>query len=142
MIKQYIHEALFFSPIRSGLQSLTHEHPCPSGKAGGKSPLGPGQGLLKLGVGVVRALILPSLLAQMVKNLPAMQETQVQSLGEGNGNPLQYSCLENPMDRGAWWATVHAVAKSRARLSDEHFHFSPALQVVSPNLGEQVGRHV
>ena len=35
------------------------------------------------------------------------------SPGEGNGNPLQYSCLENPMDRGAWWATVHRVAKSR-----------------------------
>ena len=34
-------------------------------------------------------------------------------LGEGNGNPLQYSCLENPMDRGAWWATVHGVTKSR-----------------------------
>ena len=40
------------------------------------------------------------------------------SPGEGNGNPLQYSCLENPMDRGAWWATVHRVAKSRTRLSD------------------------
>ena len=38
--------------------------------------------------------------------------------GEGNGNPLQYSCLENPMDGGAWWATVHGVAKSRRRLSD------------------------
>ena len=37
------------------------------------------------------------------------------SPGEGNGNPLQYSCLENPMDRGAWWATVHGVAKSRTR---------------------------
>ena len=35
------------------------------------------------------------------------------SLGGGHGNPLQYSCLENPMDRGAWWATVHRVAKSR-----------------------------
>ena len=34
--------------------------------------------------------------------------------GERNGNPLQYSCLENPMDRGAWWATVHRVAKSQA----------------------------
>ena len=34
------------------------------------------------------------------------------SLGEGNGNPLQYSCLENPLDRGAWWATVHGVANS------------------------------
>ena len=34
------------------------------------------------------------------------------SPGEGNGNPLQYSCVENPMDRGAWWATVHGVAKT------------------------------
>ena len=34
-----------------------------------------------------------------------------QHIGEGNGNPLQYSCLENPMDRGAWWAAVHAVAR-------------------------------
>jgi len=46
--------------------------------------------------------------------------------GEGNGTPLQYSCLENPMDGGAWWATVHGVAKSRTRLSDFtftlHFH--------------------
>ena len=40
------------------------------------------------------------------------------SPGEGNGNPLQYSCLENPMDGGAWWATVHGVAKSWTRLSD------------------------
>ena len=38
--------------------------------------------------------------------------------GEGNGNPLQYPCLENLMDRGAWWATVHGVSKSRARLSN------------------------
>ena len=38
------------------------------------------------------------------------------SPGEGNGNPLQYSCLENSMDRGAWWATVHGVAKSQTRL--------------------------
>ena len=38
--------------------------------------------------------------------------------GGGNGNPLQCSCLENPMDRGAWWATVHGAAKSRTRLSD------------------------
>ena len=40
------------------------------------------------------------------------------SPGEGNGNPLQYSCLENPMDRGAWWAAVHGFTKSRTRLSD------------------------
>ena len=38
--------------------------------------------------------------------------------GEGNGSPLQYSCLENPMDGGAWWATVHGVAESQTRLSD------------------------
>ena len=52
-----------------------------------------------------------SLVTQTVKNLPAMQETRVQSPGEGNGYPLQYSWLENPMDRGAWWATVHYIAK-------------------------------
>ena len=49
--------------------------------------------------------------------------------GEGNGTPLQYSCLENPMDGGAWWATVHGVAKSRTRLSDFTFTFHfPALE--------------
>ena len=60
----------------------------------------------------------------MVKNLPAMLETEVQSLGqedpleEGNGYPLQYSCLEYSLDRGAWWATVQRVAKSQTRLSN------------------------
>ena len=43
--------------------------------------------------------------------------------GEGNGTPFQYSCLENPMDGGAWWAAVHGVAKSRTRLSDFTFTF-------------------
>ena len=43
--------------------------------------------------------------------------------GEGNGNPLQYSCPENPMDGGAWWATVHGVTKSRTRLSNFTFTF-------------------
>ena len=43
--------------------------------------------------------------------------------GEGNGSPLQHSCLENPMDGGAWWAAVHGVAKSRTRLSDFTFTF-------------------
>ena len=43
--------------------------------------------------------------------------------GEGNGTPLQYSCLENPMDGGAWWAEVHGVVKSRTRLSDFTFTF-------------------
>ena len=43
--------------------------------------------------------------------------------GEGNGNPLQYSCLENPMDEGAWWAAVHGVTKSQTRLSGFTFTF-------------------
>ena len=43
------------------------------------------------------------------------------AIGEGNGNPLQYSCLENSMDGGGWWATVHAVAKSQTRLSNFTF---------------------
>ena len=59
----------------------------------------------------------------MVKNLPVNPETRVRSLGgrcagEGNVNPLQYSCLENSMDRGAWRAAVHGVAKSQTGLSD------------------------
>ena len=50
------------------------------------------------------------------------------SPGEGNGNPLQYSCLENPMDRGAWWATVHSVAESQAYLKGliTHTHLEPS----------------
>ena len=46
------------------------------------------------------------------------------SPGEGNGNPLQYSCLENPMEGGAWQATVHGVAKSRTELNNFTFTFS------------------
>ena len=45
------------------------------------------------------------------------------SPGEGNGNPLQYSCLENPMDGGAWQATVHVVTKSQTQLSDFTFTY-------------------
>ena len=70
-----------------------------------------------------------SLVAQTVKRL-AYNAGDLGSIpgsgrssGEGNGNPLQYSCLENPMDRGAWWATVHGVAKSRKQLSDFTFTF-------------------
>ena len=44
------------------------------------------------------------------------------SPGEGNGTPLQYSCLENPMDRGAWQATVHGVAKSQNMIEHAHMH--------------------
>ena len=65
----------------------------------------------------------PEQIPQAVQNLPAMQDHPGsipglgRSPGEGNGYPLQYSCLENSMDRGAWWATVYGVAKSQT-LSD------------------------
>ena len=57
-----------------------------------------------------------------VKNMPALQEDSIPGLGRspggGHSNPLQYSCLENPMDRGAWQATVHEVTKSWTQLSN------------------------
>ena len=68
----------------------------------------------------------------VVKNLPANAGDirdagsipgSGRSPGEGNGNPLQYSCLENPRDRGAWWATVHGVTKSWPTLTT-HIHTS------------------
>ena len=86
-----------------------------------------------------------SLVAQTVNNLPAMQEIQVlswiepgvlhglgRSPGEGNGNPLQYSCLENAMDGGVWRATVHGVAKSRTQRNDFTFTFCVCMR--SPNI--------
>ena len=63
----------------------------------------------------------------MAKNSPAnagdvgLMPGWGRSPGKENGNPLQYSCLENPMDRGAWWATVPGVTKSQAPLSNFHF---------------------
>ena len=60
----------------------------------------------------------------VAQNLPVMRDTWVQFLGQedppekGNGYPLQYSCLENSMDGGAWQATVHGVEKSQTRLSN------------------------
>ena len=74
--------------------------------------------------------------------------------GEGNGTPLQYSCLENPLDGGAWRATVHGVAKSQTRLSDFpftfHFHalekematHSSVLAWRIPGMGSLVGCHL
>ena len=66
-------------------------------------------------------------MAQTVENLLAMRESQARSLGggrspgEGNGHTLQYSCLENSMDRGPWQAAVYGIAKSQAYLSDFYF---------------------
>ena len=78
-----------------------------------------------------KLLLHSSEIAQLIKNLPGSTGATVsipesgRSLGEGNGSPLQYSCLENPMDGGAWWASVHGVARSQTRLSFTftfHFH--------------------
>ena len=69
----------------------------------------------------------------MVKNLPANVDDvrdvgsiseRKRSPGVGNGNPLQYSCLENSMDRGTWRAIVHEVAKSQMQLSTQHIYFN------------------
>ena len=74
------------------------------------------------GPAIIEKLSPPSQVAVVVKNLPAnagdiRDAGSIAGLGRSpggrNGNPLKYSCLENPMDRGAWWATVHRVAMSR-----------------------------
>ena len=81
-------------------------------------------------------LLRTSLVAQTVKCLskdagdPGSIPGLGRYLGEGNGNPLQYYCLENPMDRGAWWTTVHGVAKSRTRLSDFMFTLRISLSLL------------
>ena len=74
------------------------------------------------------------------------------NFGEGDGTPLQYSCLENPMDGGAWWAALHGVSKSQTRLSDFTFTFqfhalekematrSSILDWRIPGMGEPGGR--
>ena len=96
----------------------THTHVCVDGKFA--SSIFPQAFIFNFALQYLH-LIGGFLVAQMVKDLPTMQETQVQflawedPLGEGNGNPFQYSCLENSMDRKAWPATVHGIAKSQIR---------------------------
>ena len=75
-------------------------------------------------------------MAQGLKNSAAIAEgvgsipSLGRSLGEGNGSPLQYSCLENPMDREAWWATVHGVAESWTRLSVHTYTHIPEINTM------------
>ena len=74
-----------------------------------------------LGIGLVLSLgfnVVAELLAQNGKWMLVTH-----AIGEGNGTPLQHSCLENPMDGGAWWAAVHGFTKSQTRLSDVTFTF-------------------
>ena len=85
----------------------------------------------------------------MVKNVPAKTgDTRImglipgpgRSLGIGNSNPLQYFCLENSMDRGAWWATVHGVAKSQTqlkRLSTHAFSFEEGVSIEKKKEGSR-----
>ena len=77
----------------------------------------------------------------MVKNLPSNAgDTKVlgstpgseRSPKEGNGNPVQYSCLKNPMDRGTWWATVQRVAESQTQLSDLNTHIMLLVHKINP----------
>ena len=81
---------------------------------------------VKFALGVFFFIQSASLVTQLVKNLPAMWKTWVLDLGSipglgrspggGHGNPLQYSCMQNFMDRGAWWVIVHRVTKSQTQL--------------------------
>ena len=79
--------------------------------------------------------------ALVVKNLPNAGDLKDagpipglgRSLGEGHGNPLQYSCLESPLDRGAWWATVHRVAKSWAWLKRLSMHADSSFKLYTFN---------
>ena len=83
-------------------------------------------------------------MAQAIKNSPAnagvagdtgLIPESGRCLGGGNGNTLQYSCLENPMDRGAWWATVHGVAKKLKQLST----MSRTVLGTQPSLNKYLG---
>ena len=92
---------------------------CNAGDPGSIPGLGKSSGE---GIGYPLQYSWASQVAQLVKNPPAVQETMVQFLGwedspgAGHGNPLQYSCLENRREGGAWWAAVYGVAESQTRL--------------------------
>ena len=60
---------------------------------------------------------------EIQSNMPFIFVFLMPTGGAGHGNPFQYSCLENPMDRGAWWATVHRVAQSQTQLKQQHEHW-------------------
>ena len=96
-------------------------------------------------------IINTSQVAQVVKNPPANpgdagEVASVSRLGrspgEGNGNPLHYSHLGNPMDRGAWWATLHGVARSQTWLSDgAHMHYYEHFYVLAKSSEFHLGKN-
>ena len=110
---------------RQGSLKIIEDAPSPVGEWG-LLAAGSGHGLFtacKPGLGGCLSIITLEFGKEMVLLLTHAY------LGEGNGNPLQYSCLENPVGRGAWWAAVHGVAKSWTQLSDFTFTFHfPALE--------------
>ena len=117
-------ESTFLSPVYTLVQrsytgfpgsSTGKESACSAGDPGSIPGLGRSSGV---GIGCPLQFSCASLVAQIVKNLPAMSETWVWSPGEGHGYPFQYSCLENFMDREAWQATVNGIAKRWTQLSD------------------------
>ena len=69
-----------------------------------------------------RSVFIPILKKINVKECSSYHTVALISHGKGNGNPLQFSCLENPMDRTAWWATIHKVAKSQTQLKRLSMH--------------------
>ena len=79
------------------------------------------QGLMGIGVFTSQGLMGVVVFTSQMLTLELVHIASV--IGEGNGTPLQYSCLENPMDGGAWWAAVHGVAEGQTRLSDFTFTF-------------------
>ena len=94
-------------------------------------PPPPSQGQLK----VLKLLSCSMLWTSQQQGLPLSVLQLGRFPGEGNSNPLQDSCLENPMDRGAWWATVHGVPKSWTQLSDFHFSFYGIRDIGNGNAG-------
>ena len=83
---------------------------------------GPRQSPLSQGPQPVYVKTLYTLSVRAQTCLPKFPETNLNN-GEGDGTPFQYSCLQNPMDGGAWWAAVHGIAKSQTRLSNFTFTF-------------------
>ena len=104
-------------PLSTQKTLLGVGHPSCTPRTATPSELGP-EGQLCLSQSVVSKM---TVVKRPLPKTSGFNFTQL--VGEGDGTPLEYSCLENPMDGGAWWAAVHGVAKSRTRLSDFTFPF-------------------